>query len=130
MAEKEKTEINVIMADGSLESIAVSQPRLTAHFLLQQSSLASRVKEDGEAAGEEAAATYMIGQMFLFAAELRRPNGDKIFEDFEDAGNLLHHTSAVTVMGMINENEDMKEILAQSGGNQKAAPEGEPDDPK
>jgi len=127
MGKHKKAEIKIILADGSLETIAVNQPRLTAHFLLQQSSLASRVSDQGE----EGAEAYMIGQMFLFAAELRRPNGEKIFEDFDEAGRLLHHTSTVTIVDMINANEDMKEILKQSEGDKKtAAPEGEPDDPK
>ncbi len=108
------------MSDGSLESVSVTQPRLTANFLLQQSSLASVGNAEG----------YMIGQVFLFAAELRRPNGDKIFEDFEEAGEKLHFTSTKTIFNMIEKNEDMKEILAQSGSNKAPPPEGEPDDPK
>jgi len=120
MGTRKKTEIKVIMAGGDLEVIACEQPRLTANFLLQQSSLASQ----GEAEA------YMIGQVFLFAAELRRPDGEKIFEDFEDAAERLHFSSTQSVFEMIEVNEDMKEILKQSGGNKKAAPEGEPDDPK
>jgi len=120
MAAKGKVEIQVIMKDGSLETIAVDQPRLTANFLLQQSSLAAVGNAEG----------YMIGQVFLFAAELRRANGEKIFEDFEESGERLHFSSTKTVFKMIEENADMKEILAQSGGNKKRPPEGEPDDPK
>lgn len=122
MASKKKSgeTIRLIMEDGSLESVTVQQPRLTANFLLQRSSLAQVGNVEG----------FVIGQVFLFAAEFRRPNGEKLFEDFEEAAEKLHFSANEIVFKMIDENEDMKEIIDQSGGHKTAAPEGELDDPK
>lgn len=115
-------EISVNLVGGDLESVTVKQPRLTVNFLLQQSALATQGDAD----------SYFIGQAFLFAAEMRRPNGDKLFDDYEQAMDMLHFSSTKTLFKMMEENEDMKEILKEAGShkNKHKPDEGEPEDPK